>query len=243
MAVEYMNFWWNFDNFAFICLGTVTHQGFLKSLITNLRSESQNSKWRIQYGGQVHDVLWNFDNFARIRLGTVIRGFLRSLIMNLRSESENSKWRIQYGDLVHDFFWDFNNLRLGMVTRGGFEVADNEYEIKNGGSNMAVEYMNFWWNFDSFALICLGTVTLQGFLKSSITNLRSGSQNSKWRIQYGGQVHDFLWNVNNLARIFGKFCNRPVTEILTSVLISHVLTEFNPLLTNLIYYIYFFLFF
>ena len=31
-----------------------------------------------------------------------------------------------------------------MVTRGGFEVADNEYEIKNGGSNMAVEYMNFW---------------------------------------------------------------------------------------------------
>ena len=46
MAVKYMDFLWNFDNFSLFRLGTVT-QGFLKSLITNLKSESQNSKWWI----------------------------------------------------------------------------------------------------------------------------------------------------------------------------------------------------
>ena len=41
MAIKYMIFWWNFDNFALIRLGTVT-SGLLGSLITNLLSESQN---------------------------------------------------------------------------------------------------------------------------------------------------------------------------------------------------------
>ena len=62
MAVKYIIFEWNFDNFALIRLGTITRE-FLRSLITNLKSESQNSKWRIQYGGQVHDFmvkLWRF---------------------------------------------------------------------------------------------------------------------------------------------------------------------------------------
>ena len=58
--------------------------------------ESQNKKWRIQYGDQVHEFWCNFDNFALIRLATIIQGFLRSLIMNLKTESQNSKWRIQY---------------------------------------------------------------------------------------------------------------------------------------------------
>ena len=43
MAVKYMNFLLSFDCLAMIHLGTVT-QGFLRSLITNLNSESQNSE-------------------------------------------------------------------------------------------------------------------------------------------------------------------------------------------------------
>ena len=57
-----MIFCWNLDNFALIYLRTVAW-GFLRSLITNLRLKPQNSKWRIQYGGQVRDFLvklWQF---------------------------------------------------------------------------------------------------------------------------------------------------------------------------------------
>ena len=39
MTVKYMNFRQNFDNFDLIRLGMVT-QGFLRSLITNLKLES-----------------------------------------------------------------------------------------------------------------------------------------------------------------------------------------------------------
>ena len=42
---------------------------------------------------------------------------------------------------------------------------------------------------------------------------------------------------NSLVRIFVQFkeklCNRPLTEILTWVPISHCLTDFNRLLTDL----------
>ena len=43
--------WWNFEDFAVIRLGTVM-RGFLRSPITNVKPESQNSIWRIQYGSQ-----------------------------------------------------------------------------------------------------------------------------------------------------------------------------------------------
>ena len=49
-------FLWNFDNFSRIRLETVTRV-LLRLLITNLKSESRNSKWRIQYGVQVHGFL------------------------------------------------------------------------------------------------------------------------------------------------------------------------------------------
>ena len=48
----------------------------------------------------------------------------------------------------------------------------------------------------------------------------------RWRIQYGGHVYVFPWkledsdviNLKTITRVFkdpGKFCNRPLTEILT----------------------------
>ena len=46
MAVKYIIFQWNFDNFALIRLRTVTRE-YLRSPITNLNPESQNSKWRL----------------------------------------------------------------------------------------------------------------------------------------------------------------------------------------------------
>ena len=56
MTVKYMLFLRNFENFARIRLGIVTWR-FLKSLITNLKSEYENSKWWIQYGAQEHNFL------------------------------------------------------------------------------------------------------------------------------------------------------------------------------------------
>ena len=56
MAIKSMVFFSEIDNFARICLETV-NRVFLRSLITNLKSESQNSKKWIQYGDQFHYTL------------------------------------------------------------------------------------------------------------------------------------------------------------------------------------------
>ena len=85
------------------------------------------------------------------------------------------------------FFGETNNfarIRLGVITRRFLRSLITNLKIKNGGSNVVVEYMNFWWNFDYLALIRLETVTLW-FLRSLIMNLKSESPNSKWRIEYG----------------------------------------------------------
>ena len=64
--------------------------GFLGSLIPNLLSDSDNSKWCIRYDGQ------NFEKFLMIWETIGIQGFLGSLRTNQLSDLENLKWRIKY---------------------------------------------------------------------------------------------------------------------------------------------------
>ena len=67
-------------------------QGFVGSLITNLQSDFQISRWRIQHGGQ------KFENQSDFHENHYT-GVLGSLITILQSDFENSRWRIQYGGL------------------------------------------------------------------------------------------------------------------------------------------------
>ena len=48
MAVKYIIFWWNFDNFSLIRFWTVT-PGFLRSLITNHKIENGRSTMSVKY--------------------------------------------------------------------------------------------------------------------------------------------------------------------------------------------------
>ena len=68
-----------------------------------------------------------------------------------------------------------------MAVKYMLRIWSQNLKIQNGGSNMTSNYMILSENFKNFVLICLGTVT-RGFLRSLITNLKSESQNSKWRI-------------------------------------------------------------
>ena len=89
------------------------------------------------------------------------------------------------------FGWTFKNfaqIRLGMVSQNFLRSLITNLKIKYEGSNMAVKYTVFWWTFNNFARIRLGMVT-HGSL---ITNMELESHNSKYRIQYGNQVHYFL---------------------------------------------------
>ena len=84
--------------------------------------ESQNKKWRIQYGSRLHDVLVNFNNFPLNRLEAVTQRFLRSRITNLKSEFQNSIWRSSTLFFTENFenFENFALIRFGTVTRGFF---------------------------------------------------------------------------------------------------------------------------
>ena len=121
-------FWWNFDNFALIRLGTVT-RGSSRSLITNLKYESRNSKLWIQCGGKVNDSL--------VKLWQLCSKSLRNgyavVIEVADYESQSSKWWIQYVGQAHNFWvkvWQFYCNSLETVTQGVFKVADYESEVR-----------------------------------------------------------------------------------------------------------------
>ena len=128
-------FLWNFDIFARICLATLT-RGFVRSLITNLKSESHKSKWWIQDSGQVHEFLVKLWRFCSNSLRNGYPGVFE--VADYESEVRISELRrTQYGGWVDYFWvrlWKFCSYWLRNGYSGVFEIADNESEVRISNS-------------------------------------------------------------------------------------------------------------
>ena len=105
MAVKYMIFLWNFNNFTRIRLGMVT-RGF--SEVADY--ECQNKKWRIQYGQYG---TWIFDETLRLRSNSLGNGYPEVFeVADYESEVRISKFKMAVSIRQWSTLFFFENLTI-----------------------------------------------------------------------------------------------------------------------------------
>ena len=119
-------------------------RGFLRSLITNLRLESQNSKWRIQYGGQVHDFLVKLWQFCSNLLENGYLGVFE--VSDYESEIRTSKFKMAdpiWRSSIWFFCWNLDNfalIYLGTVTWGFLRSLITNLKLEPQNLKRRIQY-------------------------------------------------------------------------------------------------------